>query len=72
MVKVKNENFKKSTKFWICNKEYMYNDIKVRNHSYINGKYRGSAQRLSYQSEIKLQNFCRVLHLIMHLIMIPI
>ena len=50
----------------------MYNDIKVRNHSYINGKYRGSAQRLSYQSEIKLQNFCRVWHLIMHLIMIPI
>ena len=35
----------KTTKRWICGSDYISNDVKVRNHCYITGKYRGSAHR---------------------------
>ena len=41
----KNEDFKNSTKCWICDNDYVDNDDKVRDHCHITGKYRGSAQR---------------------------
>ena len=40
-----NENFKDSTKCWICDNDYSDNDVKVRYHFHITGKYRGSEQR---------------------------
>ena len=33
------------TKCWICNKDYVDNDVKVQYHCHITGKYRGSAHR---------------------------
>ena len=38
------ENFKSSTNCWICNKDFLYNTIKVKDHFRITGKYIGSAQ----------------------------
>ena len=37
-----NENFKNSTKCWICNNDCIDTDVKVKDHCYITGKYRGS------------------------------
>ena len=45
MTKEDNENFKNSTKCWICDSDYIDNDVKVRDHCHITGKYRGSAHR---------------------------
>ena len=35
MTKKDNENFKNSTKCWICDNVYVENDVKVRNHWHI-------------------------------------
>ena len=40
-----NEDSKNSNKCWICDDDYIDNDVKVRDHSHITGKYRGSAHR---------------------------
>ena len=40
-----NEDFKNSNKCWICDNNYVGNDVKVRDHCHITGKYRGSAHR---------------------------
>ena len=40
-----NENFKNSTKCWVCDDDYIDGDVKVRDHCHITRKYRGSAQR---------------------------
>ena len=45
MIKKDNEDFKNSTKCWICNNDYGDNDVKVQDHCYITGKYRSSARR---------------------------
>ena len=45
MTKEETEYLKNSTKCWICDNDYIDTDIKVRNHRYITGKYRGSAHR---------------------------
>ena len=45
MTKEDNENFKNSTKCWICDNDYINNGIKIRDHCHITGKYRGSAYR---------------------------
>ena len=45
MAKEDNENFKNSTKCWICDNDYIDNDVKVRDHCHITRKYRGSAHR---------------------------
>ena len=47
MTKEENEDFKNSTKCWICGNYYVDNDVKVRDHYHISGKYRGSASTLS-------------------------
>ena len=44
MIKKDNEDFKNSTKYWICD-VYVEGGGKVRYHCYITGKYRGSAHR---------------------------
>ena len=45
MPKKDNENFKSSTKYWICDNDYIDNDVKVRVHCHITGKYKGSLHR---------------------------
>ena len=45
MTKQGNENFKNSTKCWICDNDCVDNNVKVRNHCHIIGKYRCSAHR---------------------------
>ena len=45
MTKEDNENFKDSTKCWICDNDYVGNDVKVRDQSRITEKYGESAQR---------------------------
>ena len=39
------EDFKNSTKCWICDNYYTDADTKVRDRSHITGKYEGSADR---------------------------
>ena len=38
-----NEDFK-NTKWWICDNVYIDNDVKVRDHCHITGKYRDSIE----------------------------
>ena len=45
MTKKDNEDFENSTKCWICDNDNIDNDVKVRDHCHITGKYRGSAYR---------------------------
>ena len=45
MSKEDNEDFKNYTKCWIYDNDYIDNDVKVRDHFHITGKYRGSAHR---------------------------
>ena len=45
MTKEDEEKFKTSDKCHICNKKYSYEDIRVRDHCHITGKYRGSAHQ---------------------------
>ena len=45
MTKTDDEDFENSTKCWICDNDYIDNDVKVRDHCHIKGKYRGSAHR---------------------------
>ena len=40
-----NENFKNSTKCWICDKDYIDNYVKVWDHCHIIGKYKDSTHR---------------------------
>ena len=40
-----NEDFENSTKCWMCDNYYIDNDVKVRDHCHITGKYNGSAHR---------------------------
>ena len=45
MTKEDNEDFKNSTQCYICDNDYVDNDVKVRDHCNITGKYRGFAHR---------------------------
>ena len=45
MTKEDYEDFKNSATCWICYDDYVDNDVKVRDHCHITGKYRGSAHR---------------------------
>ena len=42
MAKEGNQNFKNSTKCWICQNDYVDKYVKIRYHCHITGKYRGS------------------------------
>ena len=43
MNKGNNVDFENCTKYWICNNNYVHNDVKLRDHCHITGKYRCSA-----------------------------
>ena len=45
MTKEDNDVFKNSTKCWICDNDYFDNNVEVRYHCHITGKYRDSAHR---------------------------
>ena len=45
MTKEDNEDFKNSTKYWICGNDCIDCDVKVRDHCHITEKYSGFAQR---------------------------
>ena len=45
MSKEDKEDFKDSTKCWICDNDYVDKDVKVKSHCHITGKYRSSAYR---------------------------
>ena len=45
MTKKDHDDFKNSTKCWICDNMYVDGDVKVRGHCHITGKYRGSAHK---------------------------
>ena len=45
MTKEDNEDFKSSTKCFICDNDYIDTYVKVRDHCDITGKYKGSAYR---------------------------
>ena len=45
MTEEDNEDFKNSTKCWICDNDYVDNDIKVKDKCHITGKYRGSVSK---------------------------
>ena len=45
MAKEYNEDIKNSTKCFICDNNYISNDVEERDHCHITGKYRGSAHK---------------------------
>ena len=45
MTKEDIEDFKNSPKCWVCDNDYVDNDVKVRDHCHITGRYRGFAHR---------------------------
>ena len=45
MAKEENEDFKNLSKCWICDDDYVDNDVKVTDHCHITEKYRGSTHR---------------------------
>ena len=45
MTKEDNKDLKNSAKRWICDDDYIGNDVIVTDHCYIPGKYSGSAHR---------------------------
>ena len=73
MTKNANEDFENSTKFWICDNEYVDGNVKVSDHCHITGKYRVCEHR-SCNIKVKLNHkFSVVFHnlknYISHLIM---
>ena len=55
MTKKDNEDFENSAECWICDNEYIDDDVKVRDHCHITGKCRASAHR---DCNIKLMQLC--------------
>ena len=70
MCKEDHENFKNCNKCQICDNDYIDNDVQVRDHCNITGKYRGSAHResninLKFQFQFQfvisiLKNSCHI------------
>ena len=56
------EDFRNSTKYWICDNVYVDVDVKVRDHCHVTGKYRGPTHR-DCNVKVKLNN---KIHVIFH------
>ena len=57
MTEEDNGHFINSTKCWICDNTYVKDDVKVRDHCHITGKYRGSAHKdCNIKSQVKPQS----------------
>ena len=48
--------FMNSAKCWICDNDYIDNDVKIRDHCHITGKYRGSVHRLNQKNIVVYHN----------------
>ena len=48
-------DFKNSDKCWVCDNDYVDNDVKVRDHCHITGKYKGSVYG-DCNTNLKLNN----------------
>ena len=59
MTKEDSEDFKNSTKCWICENDYVNSDVKEIDHCHITGKYGGSAH-IDCNINLKSQNFCQI------------
>ena len=46
ITKEDNKDFKNPTKCWICDNDYVDNNVKLRDYCHITGKQRGSAHRV--------------------------
>ena len=55
MTKKDNEDFENCTKCCICDNDYIHNDVKVRDHRHISGKYRVFAHR-EWSINVKLNH----------------
>ena len=62
MTKEDNKNFKNSTKCWICDFDFIDNDVKVRGRCHITGKYRESAHR---NRDINVELYHKI-HVVFH------
>ena len=62
MTKEDNEDFKNSTKCWICDNDYVDNYVKVRDHCHLTGKYRGSTHKDCYTNHKLIHKIPFVLH----------
>ena len=61
MTKRNNEDFKNSTKCCICDNIYAGGAVKVRHHSHITGKYKGSSYRdCNINVELNKKNPCHI------------
>ena len=60
MTKEENENFKNSTKSWICDNDYIYNDVELIHRCHITRKHRGYAHR-DYNINLQLNHKIPVL-----------
>ena len=63
MTKEDNDNFESSSKCWVCDNDYTDDDVKVRDHCHITGKYRVPSQRdcntnikLSHKTQVVFSN----------------
>ena len=62
MTKKENEDFENLAKYWICDNDYVDNDVEVRVNCHITGKFRDSAHR-NRNVNIKLNHNIRfILH----------
>ena len=52
MTKEDSGNFKSSATCWIFNKDYVDNDVKVRDHCHFTGKYRGSVHNCNINLKV--------------------
>ena len=59
MIKEGNEDLKNSIKCWICDNDYIDNDVKVRDHCHIAGKYISSIHR-NCNINVKLNHKTRI------------
>ena len=61
MTNVYNEDFKNSTKCWICENDYVDNDVRLRDHYHMSGNYGGSAHRgCNINLKLNQKNSCRI------------
>ena len=73
MIKEDNEDFKNSTKCWICDNNFIDSDVKVRYHYYITIKHRGFGNK-NWSINVKLYHkisvvFYKLKEYDLHLIM---
>ena len=68
--KKEQKDFKNAKSCHICNKEYNNEDVPVRDHCHVTGKYRGSAHtdcNLSYRLTNKIMSYFIILEVMIRI-----